>query len=92
MGLLKEISSGSHYFDIATTLRDSIFVNGFLWNLETWYNNKEQELKELEKIDKMLLKRMLNVPVSTPSALLYRIYNSSKKTYISKVHFDKKKR
>ena len=71
MAMLKEISFGHHYLDIATTLRDSIFVNGFLWNLETWYDIKEQDLKQLEKIDKMLLKRILNVPVSTPSALLY---------------------
>ena len=39
--------------------------------METWYNLKKTDLEEIEKIDRMLLKRILGVPTSTPSALLY---------------------
>ena len=71
MGILQEISFGKHYFEIASVLRNSLFINGILWNIETWYDIKENDINELEKIDKRLLKRILNVPSSTPSALLY---------------------
>ena len=71
MAMLQEISFGKHYFEIATILRDSLFINGILWNMETWYDVKEKEIEELEKIDRILLRRILNVPTSTPTALLY---------------------
>ena len=71
MAMLQEMSFGEHYYEIAATLRESLFINGILWNLETWYDMKKKDIEELEKIDKMLIKRILNAPSSTPSALLY---------------------
>ena len=71
MAMLQEMSFGQHYFEIAAILRESLFLNGILWNLETWYDIKKKDIEELEKIDKMLIKRILNSPASTPSALLY---------------------
>lgn len=71
MAMLQEISFGKHYFEIAKILRESLFINGVLWNMETWYDIKEKEIDEIEKIDRILLRRILNVPTSTPSALLY---------------------
>ena len=71
MAMLQEISFGKHYFEIAATLRESLFINGILWNIETWYDIKKKDIEDLEKIDKILVKRFLNVPTSTPSALLY---------------------
>ena len=71
MAILQETSLGNHYFEIASILRESLFINSILWNIETWYDVKQSEIEELEKVDRMLLKRILNVPASTPSALLY---------------------
>ena len=42
-----------------------------LWNTKPWYNIKEKDLKELEKLDRMLLKIILAIPSSTPTPLLY---------------------
>ena len=41
-------------------------INGILTNSEVWYNLLKYEIKELEDIYKLLLRRMLNVPESTP--------------------------
>ena len=71
MAMLQELSLGNYYLEIATLLRETLFINGFLWNIETWYGIKENDLNELEKIDRMLIKRILAVPSSTPTALLY---------------------
>ena len=56
MAILQEISFGKHYFEIASILRESLFLNGILWNIETWYDMKEKDIIELEKIDKILIK------------------------------------
>ena len=71
MSILQEVNFGKHYFEIAMILRQSIFINGLLWGTETWYNLSNKEVKDLEALDKILLRRILSVPVSVPTALLY---------------------
>ena len=71
MSLLSEISLGSHYFDIALLLRESLFVNGFLTNWEVKYGLTEKNLEDLEKIDKILLRKILNAHSKTPVESLY---------------------
>ena len=65
------MSLGHYYFEIASLLRETLFINSFLWNMETWYNLRKTDLEEIEKIDRILIKRILNVPSSTPTSLLY---------------------
>ena len=71
MAMLQEISLGHYYFEVAMLLGETLFINGFLWNIETWYDIRESDIEELEKLDRMLIKRILAVPCSTPTALLY---------------------
>ena len=37
MDILKSVSFGAHYFEIAVTLREAMLVNGLLANSEVWY-------------------------------------------------------
>ena len=71
MDLLKNISFGKHYFDIAITLRESMFVNGILTNSEVWHNLNESESTKLEEVDRLLLRKILQVPISCPIEALY---------------------
>ena len=64
--MLEKVTLGYHYFKIALLLRESLFLNGILTNSEVWYGIKKSEIKELETLDKMLLRRILETPVSTP--------------------------
>ena len=66
MNLMDIVNFGEHYFEIGMLLRESMLINGILTNSEVWYNLLKSEIKELEDIDKLLLRRMLNVPESTP--------------------------
>ena len=47
MHLLQTVSFGSQYFEIATTLRESLLINGMLTNSEIWYGIKKKEIEEL---------------------------------------------
>ena len=66
MNLLEMVNFGGHFFQIAMLLRDSMFINGILTNAECWYNLTKSEVKELDSLDKLLLRKILQVPSSTP--------------------------
>ena len=59
MSILSEVSLGVHYFEIAMLLREAMFINGVLTNVEVLYGLTEENYKELEKIDKILLQKIL---------------------------------
>ena len=71
MDLLKNVNFGKHYFKIEMTLRESMFLNGVLTNCEVWHNLYESETKKLEELDRILLRKLLQVPSSCPVEALY---------------------
>ena len=48
-----------------------MFINGTLFNAEIWYGLSKADIKELEDLDKLLLRRILNAPISTPEESFY---------------------
>ena len=78
LGPLKQVKDmqeamclGPFYFDVALTLRNSLFLNGILTNLETSYGLSDTEIEQLEKIDEDLLRAILECPCSVPKEMLY---------------------
>ena len=71
MDILKSVSFGAHYFEIATTLRNSILINGMLTNCEIWYSITQTEITQLEEVDRLLLRQIMNVASSCPIEALY---------------------
>ena len=71
MDVLKTISFGQKYFEIAKTLREAELINGILTNAEVWYGIKQSEIDELEEVDKLLLRRVLGAPESSCIESLY---------------------
>ena len=48
-----------HYFEIAMQLRESLFLNGILFNTEAWHGLKEVDYKDLEELDEVLRRDIL---------------------------------
>ena len=71
LSMIEKISLGKHFYKIAFLLRESIFLSSILTNSEVWYRLTKAEIDQLELLDRSLLKRILSVPNSTPSAALY---------------------
>ena len=71
LNLLEIVSFGKHYMEIALLLRESMFINGILFNAEVWYGLSKVEVIEFEKLDRLLLRRILAVPFSTPKEVYY---------------------
>ena len=60
------VSFGNYYFEIAMTLRKSMFFNAILTNLEIWYNLKQSEIDDLEDLDRLLLRKVFGTLSSCP--------------------------
>ena len=66
MNILEKVTLGAHYFKVALMLRESIFINGITTNAEEWYGISTKQIGQLESVDNLLLRKILETPVSTP--------------------------
>ena len=71
INVLEKVTLGSHYFETAMLLRNSIVISALLTNAESWHGLTIQQVNKLESEDKLLLRKILKTPVSTPSESLY---------------------
>jgi hypothetical protein len=71
VNLLRMINLGEFYCETVILLRESVFLNGILTNAEIWYSLTKDEIKELENLDLALLRKVFNVPFSTPTEAYY---------------------
>ena len=61
---------GQYYFEIAKTLRNSLFLSVLLNNSEVWYNVSKADIRSLEAADSQLLKRILETSSKASPCLL----------------------
>ena len=71
MNLLEIVSFGQYFIETALLLRESMFINGILNNSEVWYGLTKSEIGEFEDLDRLLLRRILKAPISTPKEALF---------------------
>ena len=57
--MLEEMFFGCFIFEVAIILRNSLFINGILTNMEACYGLSENEIVQLEKCDEQLLRTVL---------------------------------
>ena len=71
MSVLETISFGKHFFIIAIRLHEAIFFNSILTIIEAWYGLRNSEIEELEAVDRILLRKILSLPTTTPNEALF---------------------
>ena len=71
MAIINEIRFGKHKVEVALKLRESMFLNGMLFNSEAWHGVTKADVATLEKIDQSLLRSILGAHKGTPKDLLY---------------------
>ena len=71
MHILNNLCLGPHYFNVALMLRQAMLIQVLLSNSETWLRLTKANLKKLESVDHMLLRKYLQTPISTPIAALF---------------------
>ena len=71
MNILKNVSFGHRYFEIALILREARLINGILTNAEVWYSLGSKDISDLEQIDRMFLKQVFCAANSVSNESLY---------------------
>jgi hypothetical protein len=71
MSILKEISFGQFYFEIAMMLRTSMLVNGMLFSIEAINSLSTKHINLLEDCDKKLMRRIFEAEQGTPVESFY---------------------
>ena len=71
VNLMDMLSFGQHHFEIATLFRESLLINGMIYNSEIWYNLKDSDYEEFENVDRLLLCKILKVPKTTPKEAFF---------------------
>ena len=56
---------------MALLFRDTNLVSKLVSSSEVWYNISKSEYQKLQAIDEMFLRRLFDVPVTTPKESLY---------------------
>ena len=71
MSVLKSVSFGHRYFEIAVILREARLINGILTNAEIWYSLGKKEIEDLEQVDRIFLRQVLGAPRTVSIESLY---------------------
>ena len=69
--LMKDVNLGKFTVQTGLIFRDSIFVSKILLNSEVWHSLTLSQVSELERIDKILLRHILNAHSKTGIEWLY---------------------
>lgn len=69
--MLKEGCFGKYYFEAAMLMRESLLLSSLLTNSEAWFNISKDDIKQLEQVDEILLRSILEAPSNTGKAFLY---------------------
>jgi hypothetical protein len=96
MTLLEEVCLGHHYFETAVLLRESLFINGILFNIEVCYGLTKEEVNTFEAVDRILLRKILQGHSKTPGEALYlelgpcpnQVYNNGKMIKFPLLYFE----
>ena len=71
MSILKEISFGPYFFEMAFLLRSSMLLNGMLFSSEALIGMTEKHILMLEDCDLMLMRKIFQAQVGTPKESFY---------------------
>ena len=71
MTILSSMCLGPYYFIIALILRQAMLISVLLFNADTWLRLSKEDIKKLEGVDLMFLRKLLKTPISTPKVALY---------------------
>ena len=69
--ILEDICFGPYQMEIALILRNSLLINSILTNCEVWYGLTLKDINHLEQVDEMFLRKVLEVPSTSPKCMLY---------------------
>ena len=69
--ICKEVNFGTFKISNLLTLYQSVFIPRLIYNCEAWFNLKAKDYQVLQKLQLNFLRRVMDVPRTTPNAALF---------------------
>ena len=69
--MLEAMPSGQFCFEIAIICRNSYLIYSMLSSSEVWYGVTQAEIEQLEQVDEMWMRNLMNYSSTVPKDLLY---------------------
>ena len=69
--MLDDLILDPYRHEVGTVLRNSLLVSTVLSNIEAIYNLKERQIEQLENIDTILLRKILQADSKTSKPMLF---------------------
>ena len=66
VSLLKEVSFGIYYFQMGLLFRNSLLLNGILFNTEVIHGLTDKHIEMLEECDKLFMRNLFESEAGTP--------------------------
>ena len=66
ISIIKEVSFGFYYFEMGLLFRNSMLINGIMFNLEVVHNLTPKHVDILEECDKMFMRNLFESEAGTP--------------------------
>ena len=80
--LVRETRLGVYTISVHLLLYQSLFISAMTFNSQAWSNVKVSEINELEKLQLKCLKKILQVPTSTPNSFTFLEFGQLPVRYI----------
>ena len=71
IAIITDIPLGKRRVQIGLELRQAWFINGILFNSEVWPKINKSDIEDLEKIDHLILRKILGAHSKSPVEMLY---------------------
>ena len=71
ISLCKETNFGKHQIFSMVVMYQSVFLPGLIYNCESWSNLTHKDISNLQGAQLKFLRRVMEVPKSTPTAALF---------------------
>ena len=68
---INDVFQRPYYFEAALLFRSSLLLKSNLINSESWYNVTEADIQQLEAVDNIFHRRVLEVSSSTPISIMH---------------------
>ena len=69
--ILNELCLGKYHFKVALLLRESLLLSSVLLNCETWVNVTKNDLFQLQKVDRAMVRSALRAPSKSPGPSIF---------------------
>ena len=71
ISIMKEVSFGFYYFEMGLLFRNSLLINGIMFNLEVIHNLSTKHVDLIEDCDKMFMRNFFEIEAGTPIEAFY---------------------